>query len=72
MGDARMALLWAEKGLEVNRYCVGEDHPEYKSTLEAFTNLKIAWSKVSAFDDSMAAYLKILGPVSKALVSCRE
>lgn len=68
LGDARMALLWAEKGLEVNRYCVGEDHPEYKTTLEAFTQLKTSWSQVSAFDDLVANYLKTLGPVSKALV----
>lgn len=63
-----MALLWAEKGLEVNRCCVGEDHPEYQTTLEAFTQLKTAWSKVSTFDNLMAAYLKTLGPASNSLV----
>jgi hypothetical protein len=63
-----MALLWAEKGLEVNRYCVGEDHPEYTTTLEAFTRLQIALSKISAFDDHMASYLKSLGSVSDRLI----
>lgn len=28
-----MALLWAEKVLEVDLYCVGEDYPEYKKVL---------------------------------------
>lgn len=37
LGNAKMALLWAEKGLEVNRCCVEEDHPEYTTTLKGFT-----------------------------------
>lgn len=31
--EHRMALLWAEKVLEVDLYCVGEDYPEYKKVL---------------------------------------
>lgn len=63
-----MALLWAEKGLEVNRYCVGEDHPEYRTTLEAFTQLQKAWSRVSTFDDRMVYYLRNLGRASSSFI----
>ncbi|KAJ5998544.1 hypothetical protein N7451_006354 [Penicillium sp. IBT 35674x] len=34
LGNPQMALLWAEKGLEVERYCVGEDHPYYQRMLD--------------------------------------
>ncbi|KAL3703364.1 hypothetical protein TMatcc_010553 [Talaromyces marneffei ATCC 18224] len=67
LGNARMALLWADKGLEVDRYCVGEDHPEYTTTLEAFTRLQVTLSKVSGFDDQMMKYLSNLGSVSDSL-----
>jgi hypothetical protein len=30
-----MALLWAEKGLEIDLYCLGKDHPEYQHMLKA-------------------------------------
>jgi hypothetical protein len=63
-----MALLWTEKGLEVDRYCVGEDHPEYKTTSEAFTQFKVTLSKVSAFDGHMNEYLRNLGTAPNSLV----
>ncbi|KAJ5797553.1 uncharacterized protein N7503_006849 [Penicillium pulvis] len=34
LGNPQMALLWAEKGLEVELYCVGEDHPDYQQMLD--------------------------------------
>jgi hypothetical protein len=30
-----MSVLWAEKELEVDRYCIGEDHPDYQKVSEA-------------------------------------
>ncbi|KAJ5639238.1 TPR domain protein [Penicillium longicatenatum] len=30
-----MALLWAEKGLEIDLYCLGKDYPEYQHMLRA-------------------------------------
>ncbi|KAJ5538643.1 TPR domain protein [Penicillium frequentans] len=34
LGNTQMALLWAEKALEVERYCVGENHPDYQKMLD--------------------------------------
>lgn len=33
LSEHKMALLWAEKVLEIDLYCVGEDNPEYKRVL---------------------------------------
>ena len=30
LNEHKMLLSWTEKMLEVDRYCIGEDHPEYK------------------------------------------
>jgi len=44
-----MALLWAEKELEVNLYCVGEDHPGYKEMLDLVTNLRAEVTNAKLF-----------------------
>ncbi|KAJ5823948.1 hypothetical protein N7447_006288 [Penicillium robsamsonii] len=31
--EQKIAHLWTEKMLEVDLYCVGDDHPEYRKTL---------------------------------------
>lgn len=34
-----MALLWAEKKLEVDNYCIGIDHPDYRTELDTIAHL---------------------------------
>lgn len=48
-----MALLWAEKELEIDRCCVGEDHPDYINLLDVIERLKEAAHKSRKFDDSV-------------------
>lgn len=48
-----MAMLWAEKVPRVSRYCVGEGNSDNKTTVKAFTQLKMAWNDVPAFSDRM-------------------
>ena len=47
-----MALLWAEKELEVDRYCVGEDHPDYAKEVERIIQLRRAVESSEPFDPS--------------------
>ncbi|TVY18236.1 SET domain-containing protein 5 [Lachnellula arida] len=52
LGDASMALLWAEKELEVDRYCVGVDHPHYSSESDTVRQLREAVESSLPFDQS--------------------
>lgn len=36
----QLALLWAEKALDHDRYCVGEDHPDYAKELDFVEKLR--------------------------------
>jgi hypothetical protein len=47
-----MALLWAEKELEIDGYCIGEDHPDYQKELEAVNQLREAVKSSEPFDQS--------------------
>lgn len=38
--NAKMGLLWAEKESEVDRCCLGDDHPACKKELEAVNKLR--------------------------------
>jgi hypothetical protein len=42
LGKMEMALLWAEKELELDRVCVGDDHPHIQIERDAIEKLKEA------------------------------
>jgi hypothetical protein len=42
LGKMSMALLWAEKELEVERYCGGEEHLDYATELDIVQKLSEA------------------------------
>lgn len=46
-----MALLWAEKELEVDQYCVGEDHPDYVRELDVVKRLRAAAESSEPVDE---------------------
>jgi hypothetical protein len=37
-----MAVLWAEKEVEVDCYCLGEDHPDYAKEVGVLKQLRVA------------------------------
>lgn len=47
-----MALLWAEKELEVDGYCIGADHPDYLMELDTVNQLREAAKSSEPFDQS--------------------
>jgi hypothetical protein len=47
-----MALLWAEKELEVDGYCIGTDHPDYLMELNTVNQLRKAAKSSEPFDQS--------------------
>ncbi|KAF2868037.1 TPR domain protein [Massariosphaeria phaeospora] len=53
LGDTRMALLWTEKELEVDRYCVGEDYPDYKRGLQVVARLRAVVEDSEPVDESI-------------------
>jgi hypothetical protein len=40
LGNRKMAVLWGEKQLENELICLGDDHPDYKETLEMVYHLR--------------------------------
>lgn len=42
LGNRKMLLLWAEKELEVDQYCIGEDHPDYVKEHDIVERLRAA------------------------------
>jgi hypothetical protein len=50
LGNPKIALLWAEKELEVDAYCVGIDHPDYIKQLQTVAQLKLAAESSQPFD----------------------
>jgi hypothetical protein len=53
LGDTRMALLWAQKELELDRVCVGEDHPDYETWFEVVGQLRAAVESSKPVDESI-------------------
>jgi hypothetical protein len=45
-----MTLLWAEKELEVDAYCIGEDHPDYGIERDTIIQLREAAKGLRPFD----------------------
>ncbi|XMA13710.1 hypothetical protein WAI453_006501 [Rhynchosporium graminicola] len=52
LGNPKIALLWAEKELEVDAYCIGKDHPDYLEELQTVTQLRLAAESSQPFDCS--------------------
>ncbi|KAJ5475202.1 TPR domain protein [Penicillium diatomitis] len=50
MMELQMALLWAEKVVEVDRYCVGEDHPDFVQTREIVEKIRQTARESVPFD----------------------
>jgi hypothetical protein len=42
LGNVQMAILWTEKEIEVDEYCLGKDHPDYEKELGVLSQLKVA------------------------------
>lgn len=53
-----MALLWAEKELEVDTYRVGRDHPDYKMTFWLVTRLRETYERDTPVDEYTSGFEK--------------
>jgi len=42
MGNVEVALLWAEKEVEIDNYCLGKDHPDYPKEVKVLEQLRAA------------------------------
>jgi hypothetical protein len=40
--NVQMAILWTEKEIEVDEYCLGQNHPDYEKELGVLSQLKVA------------------------------
>lgn len=50
LNKKNLAVYYAEKSLEVDRYCVGEDHPDYEKRLGILNRMKLAEGGPEPFD----------------------
>lgn len=53
LGKMEMALLWAEKELELDRVCVGGDHPHIQVERDAIEKLREAIQDSRPVDESV-------------------
>jgi hypothetical protein len=51
-----MAVLWAEKELELDRICVGDDHPHIQVERDAIEKMKEAIRDSKPVDASVTAW----------------
>ncbi|PYI12807.1 hypothetical protein BO99DRAFT_486228 [Aspergillus violaceofuscus CBS 115571] len=58
MGNVKMALLWAEKELELDICCVGRDHPDYEKEAEMVNLLREAVSASEPVHSSVIEWLR--------------
>jgi hypothetical protein len=64
-----MALMWAKKELEVDHYCIGEDHPEYKEGFQVVRLLEAATDRVEPVHESVAKWYQLHdSPADQCLV----
>lgn len=54
-----MALLWAEKELEVDYYCLGEDHPTIQMQIEIVNQLRAAAETSEPLDESVTKWFSL-------------
>ncbi len=57
-----MALLWAARELQLDGYCVGEDHPDYSKELEIVDRLRAAAEGSEPFGEVMTECFDAWGP----------
>lgn len=57
-----MAILWAKKELEVDRYCLGKDHPDYRKELKIIGKLRAAVKNSKPLDESVTEWYGFHGP----------
>lgn len=65
---AKMAILWAERELEVDRYCLGEDHPDYRKGFEIIGKLKAAVENSEPLDESVTEWYGFHGPSADSCI----
>lgn len=53
LNKKRLAVLFAEKELDVDRYCVGKDHPDHEKELEILSRMKAVENRPEPFDKSL-------------------
>lgn len=58
MGNAKMALLWTEKELEIDQYCIGKDHPDYEEEQKTIVQLRAAVESSLPFDESKITWFQ--------------
>lgn len=64
-----MALLWGEKMLEIDRYCVGEYHPDYIEKLEVVKQLRLVVENARPIDEVDLEWFCLRGqPTDSCLV----
>lgn len=63
-----MALLWAEKELEVDRYCLGEDHPDCRKELEIVGQLRAAVETSNPPDESVTRWFRLQDPSADSCI----
>jgi hypothetical protein len=63
-----MTLLWAEKELEIDRYCVREDHPGYTKELQIVDRLRTAAGVPEPFDECVSEWFNLHEPPAKECI----
>ena len=51
-----MALLWFEKELEIDRCCVGDDHPDVTELVRMMNHLEAAQLGSHEYDQALSDY----------------
>jgi hypothetical protein len=59
LDNTRLALIWAKKELDVDHYCLGEDHPDYKEGLEVVRLLDAAANGLEPAHESVVKWYKL-------------
>jgi hypothetical protein len=54
-----MELLWAERELEIDSICVGEDHPDHEKELEAVNLLRVSADSSKPFDEYVTEWFAL-------------
>lgn len=63
-----MALLWVQKELEVDYYCVGEDHSDYKKELEIVYWLQGIVERSGPLDECVTEWFNLHGRPAESCI----
>lgn len=64
-----MALMWAEKELEVDLYCVGEDHPDSVKELNVVERLRAAAENSVPIDECVTDWFSLQGRPTESCIT---